>query len=72
MELEELPIRNYHQSWLFNWESYYIYIKERNSSPKIIVGKILEYQGYVRAALIAGICSMGGEAICVGVHPLLV
>lgn len=45
-------------------------LKERNSSPKIIVGKDTRISGdMLESALIAGICSMGGEAICVGVLP---
>ncbi len=45
-------------------------LKERNNSPKVVVGKDTRISGdMLEAALIAGICSMGGEAICVGVLP---
>ncbi len=45
-------------------------LKKGNKAPKIVVGKDTRISGdMLEAALIAGICSVGGEAICVEVMP---
>lgn len=48
----------------------YVLTKETNHKPKIAVGKDTRISGdMLEAALIAGICSMGAEAVVLGVLP---
>lgn len=45
-------------------------LKKQNRSPKIVVGKDTRISGdMLESALVAGICSVGGQAICVEVIP---
>lgn len=45
-------------------------LKKGDKAPKIVVGKDTRISGdMLEAALVAGICSVGGEAICVEVVP---
>lgn len=48
----------------------YVLTEETHHRPKIAVGKDTRISGdMLEAALIAGICSMGAEAVCLGVVP---
>jgi phosphoglucosamine mutase len=48
----------------------YVLTAETNHLPKILVGMDTRISGYMlESALAAGICSVGAEAICVGVIP---
>lgn len=48
----------------------YVLTCEANHRPKILVGRDTRISGeMLEAALVAGICSVGAEAVCVGVIP---
>ena len=48
----------------------YVLTQEKNHKPRIAVGKDTRISGdMLEAALVAGICSMGGEAVILGVQP---
>lgn len=45
-------------------------LKQGDQAPKIVVGKDTRISGdMLESSLVSGICSVGGEAICVGVLP---
>jgi len=48
----------------------FVLTEETHHKPRIIVGRDTRISGdMLEAALVAGICSVGAEAICVGVVP---
>jgi len=48
----------------------YVLTSETKHTPKILVGMDTRISGYMlEAALVAGICSVGAEAVCLGVIP---
>jgi len=48
----------------------YVLTSETNHTPKILVGMDTRISGHMlEAALVAGICSVGAEAVCLGVVP---
>ncbi|MGN1097969.1 MAG: phosphoglucosamine mutase, partial [Clostridia bacterium] len=48
----------------------YVLSKEKNGSAKILIGMDTRISGQMlEAALVAGVCSVGAEVVCVGVAP---